>query len=305
MTRLITTSVVRGSKSGESHGFAYLVDMANQEVVQVLDWNTTDIDWRLRDGDGDGDRGLRGIAFYRQTIFIAASNELLAFDPDMRLTGRWKNPYLKHCHEISVHQDQVFLTSAGYDSILAFDIVKQQFHWALHVDKDGYRLLGTRFDPGGDNGPLQIDKMHLNSITANDDGMYIAGLNTGGMLHFNGKHVNMSATVPEGTHNAQPFEDGVLFNDTEAGVVRFASRDYNRDRVINVPQISTDDDDSDVALASFGRGLCVVKNRLIAAGSSPATIALHDLDSEETALTVTLSTDVRHAIYGLEVWPFN
>ena len=199
----------------------------------------------------------------------------------------------------------MFLTSAGYDSILAFDIVKQQFHWALHVDKDGYRLLGTRFDPGGDNGPLQIDKMHLNSITANDDGMYIAGLNTGGMLHFNGKHVNMSATVPEGTHNAQPFEDGVLFNDTEAGVVRFASRDYNRDRVINVPQISTDDDDSDVALASFGRGLCVVKNRLIAAGSSPATIALHDLDSEETALTVTLSTDVRHAIHGLEVWPFN
>jgi len=64
-------------------------------------------------------------------------------------------------------------------------------------------------------------------------------------------------------------------------------------------------DDSKIARPSFGRGLCVIKDRLVAAGSSPSTIAVHDLESGETALTVTLSTDVRNAIHGLEVWPFN
>jgi len=292
MTRLITTSVVRGSEHGDSHGSVCLVDLAEQRTAQVLDWNTVDIDWRGRGGD----RGLRGIAFYRQTVFIAASTELLAFDAKMRLTGRWSNPYLKHCHEISVHRDQVFLASAGYDSILAFDIKKQSFHWALHVENDGYRLLGKQFDPGGDEGPLQLNKLHINSITTNEDGMYIGGLRTGGLLHFNGKSINMSASLPEGTHNAQPFEDGVLFNDTEANVVRFASQDYTRDCAFNVPVNSH---------SPFGRGLCIVKDRIVAAGSSPATVALHDLDSGETALTVTLSTDVRNTIHGLEVWPFS
>jgi hypothetical protein len=49
----------------------------------------------------------------------------------------------------------------------------------------------------------------------------------------------------------------------------------------------------------------VVKDGLIAAGSSPSTIALHDFDSGETALSVSLSTDVRNAIHGLEVWPYD
>jgi len=307
MTRLITTSVVRGSKQGESHGGVYLVDLADQQVVQLLDWNTMDIDWRGRGAD----RGLRGIAIHDQTIFIAASDELMAFDPGFRLIGSWRNPYLKHCHEISIHQNQVFLTSTGNDSILAFDIEKKQFHWALHIETDGYRFLGETFDPNGDDGPLELNKLHINGVTANDDGMYVAGLRTGGMLHFNGKHINMSTTLPAGTHNAQPFEDGVLFNDTDANVVRFASRDHTRDRAFNVPVFPQDKltglgfDDSKVARPSFGRGLCVVKDRLVAAGSSPSTIAVHDLESGETALTVTLSTDVRNAIHGLEVWPFS
>jgi len=292
MTRLITTSVVRGSRRGNSHGAAYLIDLAKQSGIQVLDWNTDDIDWR---GSG-GDRGLRGIAFYRQTVFIACSTELLAFDPSMRLTGRWSNPYLKHCQEISVHQDQVFLVSAGYDSILAFDIVKQLFHWGLHIENDGVRVGGDHFDPRGDEGPLQLNKLNINSITTNDDGMYIAGLRTGGMLHFNGKTLNMSAELPEGTHDAQPFEDGVLFNDTEANVVRFAGRDHTRDRVFDAPGADG---------PSLRRGLCIVKDRVIAAGSSPAAIAIHDLESGTTAMTVTISNDANVSICGLEVWPFS
>ncbi len=90
-----------------------------------------------------------------------------------------------------------------------------------------------------------------------------------------------------------------------------ASRDYTRDREFEVPVLPQDQltgtnlDDSRIARPSFGRGLCAVNNRLIAAGSTPSTIALHDLKSGETVLTVTLSTDVRNAIHGLEVWPFS
>jgi hypothetical protein len=309
MTKLVATSVVRGSQQGESHGGVFLIDLVDQEVRQVIDWNTMDIDWRGRGAD----RGLRGIAFYKDIVFIAASDELFAYNPDFTLQGSWKNPYLKHCHEISVHQGQVFLSSTGFDSILAFDIEKQKFHWALYVEQQEFRFLGRVFDPVSEGGPLMLNKMHINSVVANPNGMYISGLRTGGMLHFNGKAVNMSATLPNGTHNAQPYQEGVLFNDTVANVVRYASPELSLDQELafKVPEFPADrmkgmgHDTSSVARPSFGRGLCVVKEGLIAAGSSPSTIALHDLDSGQTALTVTISTDVRNTIHGLEVWPFD
>ena len=90
--------MVRGSHQGESHGGVYLIDLDAREVRQALDWNATGIDWQGRGWD----RGLRGIAFDGETVYIAASDELFAYTPDFRPIGSWRNPYLKHCHEIAV-----------------------------------------------------------------------------------------------------------------------------------------------------------------------------------------------------------
>ena len=58
LPKLIATSVVRGSRQGESHGGVFTVDFERQEGEQHVDWNTADIDWEGRGAD----RGLRGIA---------------------------------------------------------------------------------------------------------------------------------------------------------------------------------------------------------------------------------------------------
>ena len=44
---LIATSVVRGAEQGDSHGGIYLVDFANQEVNQVVDWDSSEIDFQF------------------------------------------------------------------------------------------------------------------------------------------------------------------------------------------------------------------------------------------------------------------
>ena len=141
ITTLIATSVVRGSHQGESHGGVYLVDLEKQTVQQTIDWNTADINWEGRGAD----RGLRGIAFDGDTVYIAASDELFAYTPDFKLVGSWRNPYLRHCHEIDVFERSLFLTSTGYDSILAFDMDKKVFHWALHIDVENYKIQKHHF----------------------------------------------------------------------------------------------------------------------------------------------------------------
>jgi hypothetical protein len=306
--KLVTTSVVRGSQQGQSHGGVYLIDLERRSVRQAVDWNKGDIDWRGRGWD----RGLRGIAFDGGLVYIAASDELFAFTPDFRPAGSWPNAYLKHCHEITVYQRTLYLTSTGCDSILGFDLDAQEFRWAMHVATDQFRFKGTVYDPRKQDGPLMLNKLHINSIHCTQSGMYFTGMRTGGMLLFNGKHVQMAAELPAGSHNARPFRDGVLFNDTEADALRYAGRGEGlEDRAMPVPRypdeelLNRDLDASGVARPGFARGLCVLSDSVVAGGSSPSTVSVYDLAGNERLLSVNITMDVRNAIHGLEIWPYD
>lgn len=285
-----------------------MLDLENQQVRQTVDWNAANIDWQGRGAD----RGLRGIAFDGDKIYIAASDELFAYTPDFQLIDSWRSPFLKHCHEIVVWERTLYLTSTGYDSILGFHLDEHRFHWAMHVGAENYRFKAAGFDPMSGNGPLMLNKLHINNVFCSEHGMYISGLRSGGMLHFNGTDINMAVELPPGTHNAQPFRDGVLFNDSEDDVLRYTGRGEGaEDRAMKIPEYDRrelqrmDAADDKVARPGFARGLCVLTGSVVAGGSSPSTIAVHDLAANETVLSVNLSKDVRNAIHGLEVWPFD
>lgn len=305
--KLITTSVVRGSQQGESHGGVYLIDLDRRTVTQAIDWNKTDIDWQGRGWD----RGLRGIAFDGDTVYIAASDELFAYTPDFERIGSWRSRYLKHCHEIAVWERTLFLASTGCDSILGFDLDARQFNWAMHIAAPASGLRGTRYDPATENGPMMLNKLHLNNVFCNQHGMYIGGLRAGGMLHFNGKAIHMSAELPPGSHNARPFRDGVLFNDSGANALRYAARGGGEeDRAMRVPTYPpeklahTGVDTSRLARQGFARGLCVLSDAVVVGGSSPSTVTVYDLPANRPLLSVNLTMDIRNAIHGLEVWPY-
>ena len=220
---LLATSVVRGAHQGESHGGVYLLDFAGQEVRQVLDWNTADIDWQGRGWD----RGLRGAAFFAGEVYLAASDELFVYDQRFNRQRSFRSTYLKHCHEIHQLNQHLFVTSTGHDSILAFDLERQKFTWAIHLALGEEGPVGTAYDPngingpGGANGPPARNLLHLNNVYADNTGLYASGLRTGGILRIGSDNsVRQWAELPQGMHNARPFGDGVLFNDTAANHVR-------------------------------------------------------------------------------------
>ena len=97
--KLLTTSVVRGSHQGESHGGVYLID---------LDRPDDPPGHRLEHGEHRLARPRAGTAAFAvsrstaKVVYIAASDELFAFTPQFQRLGSWRNPYLRHCHEIAV-----------------------------------------------------------------------------------------------------------------------------------------------------------------------------------------------------------
>lgn len=306
LPKLIATSVVRGSQQGESHGGIYTIDFVTQQCDMVVDWNTADIDFEGRGAD----RGLRGIAFNGEDIFIAASDELFVYDRDFKIKTSFRNRYLKHCHEICQVGNKVFLTATGFDSILAYDLDERAFTWGFHLLLQNGTWTGHTFDPRGTYGPRATNDFHINMVHVDNTGIYVSGLKTQALLRINAAYeVNMVCDLPSGTHNARPFANGVLFNDTASDAVRYVPRD-GKQRAFKIPTYDPAEimfagiDDSKIARQGFGRGLCPVTEDLIAAGSSPSTISLYSLGSGQKLVSVNMTMDIRNAIHGLAVWPY-
>jgi hypothetical protein len=306
LPKFIVTSVVRGSRQGESHGGVYTVDFEKQEGARHIDWNTADIDWEGRGAD----RGLRGIAFDGADIFIAASDELFVYDRNFKVTGSHRNRYLKHAHEICRMENRLFVTSTGFDSILSFNLETREFDWGFHLQRAYENWTGYTFDPRGDLGPRPVNEFHVNMVHADSGGIFLSGLRTNALLRLgNRMDVKEVSSLPGGVHNAQPWRDGVLFNDTASDCVRFVPR-QGREQAFRIHRyderqiLNAGIDDSNIARQAFGRGLCVVDDRFVAGGSSPSTITLYDLHANQVVGSVNLTLDIRNAVHGLEVWPY-
>ena len=109
----------------------------------------------------------------------------------------------------------------GFDSILRYDLRKKEFVSSLYlgISAQGYRLLA--FDPLSSLGPQPCNKLHLNSVTCNAQGLYFSGRKTKHLFSLiKGKFI-ARAVLPLGSHNAQPFNDGIIYNDTEQRCVVF------------------------------------------------------------------------------------
>ncbi len=321
---VVASSVIRSTRKGDSHGGVYIVDMANGTAEQVIDWDRMDISW-----EGRGlDRGLRGIVIYDDKIFLAASNEFFVYDKKFNLIESFRNRYLNHCHEISLDGNRLYLASTGYDSVLEFNIdtgvftqgyclrytpVGDLLEKASRVAFGGSgavfplpRLM--RFDPNADGGPDEKDTVHINNVHVENGKLFVSGVGLCRILQMSDAGISVFARVPYGTHNARPYLDGVLYNNTKNNEVVFADRKGTvRDRynvkAYDHDQLLMGHTPKDHARQSFARGLCV-RDGLIICGSSPATISAYTPGTAQPVRSVNLTMDVRNAIHGLELWPF-
>jgi hypothetical protein len=312
--RLLATVVVRSAHPGESHGAVYLIDAERGTSERAVDW-AHNIDWSGRGAD----RGLRGICFHRGLIYIAASSSILAFDSSFRNVRSFHNTYLRHCHEIMVAGDTLWATSTGFDSLLELDLVSGRFTKGHLLRISPLRRVTRRlldpgspvvrdFDPNSPGGPRAGDTIHLNNVFTMGDSVACSGAGLPFVLALAEGAVSVAARIPYGTHNVQPFRDGLLMNHTRGDAVRYAALDGCLVKEWPVPaydprDLVNGDLPLDHARPGFGRGLCVSGSEAIFGGCSPATVARYDLDTVHPMRVVNLSMDVRFAVHGLEVYP--
>jgi hypothetical protein len=333
---VIATSVIRSTHQGQSHGGVYLIDLESEDVRQLIDWDSCSIDWEGRGGD----RGLRGIAFHRDRVVMAASNEIFVLDRNLDLIDRLSCRYLKWCHEICIHDDILYMSSTGFDAILRFDLQSWRFlpGWCLRlldvgpagwlarkvlrrgglllhrIDRSLHHcylrtLRAHEFDPLGGDGPRPADLFHINHVCADARGIYFCGTVLDGLYRLRDDAVERICPVPLGTHNARLVDGLLVYQDTCRDRVGIVPLDGGPPEHYPLPRyprhrLRHADLPRDHARQAFGRGLCVADGDLIIAGSAPATISVFRRGRAAPLKSINLTMDVRNAIHGLEVWPF-
>ncbi len=312
---VLMTDVIRSTQQGDSHGGAYLIDLERGTHEQVLDWNEVGIDW---EGRGAG-RGLRGIVFHGEDIYIAASDELYVFDRSFNIQRSFKNPYLHHCHEIFLEGDRIYLTSTTYSSILEFNIAEGRFDRGVCIQPDRDReQKGMRrgtvqvyaFDPESNNGPEEDPRLHINSVWRHNNATFLSGLYINSLVAIDDQlRLAAFAPLPLGTHNARPHGAGLLYNSTAQDAIVFADRRGNPVWHRPVPKYPENrlvqtDIPEDYARQGFGRGLCVSTDGTVIGSSSPSTVTAFNPTQRGILATVNVTKDVRNCPHGLEIWPY-
>jgi hypothetical protein len=303
--RLLVSSVVRGAERNQCHGGLYLVDFDDGSARLLVDWDSAEIDVAGRGGD----RGLRGIGIDadQARIWVAATDRLLLFDASLKLIDQFASPFLRHCHELSINRDVIHIVSTGFDAVLTFDPAVGRFTRGLHLAADPGGLRLRTFDPGDGPGPEPGNRFHLNNVTARGEGLFFSGLRLPALLREHRGVLANAGKLPPGTHNAQPFGNGVIFNDTASD--RISVRSPQRTMSLEIADAAmraTTGPAIDPVLARpfFARGLLPLSDRLVVGGASPSTVSLYDLDAAVAVARIGLSDDVRNAIHGIAAWPF-
>ncbi len=308
---VLMTDVIRSANQGQSHGGAYLIDLETGAHRQVLDWDSHEISW---EGRGMG-RGLRGIAYDGENVYVAASDELFVFDPRFKLLRSHKCPNLHHAHEVFLDGRRLLVTSTTYDAVLEFDLDQRVFSNAWQIRPEpragpgGLPMSVRRFDPRIPPRAPGEDKFHFNSVWVEKGAILLSGTVLPVMLALEGARVSPRAKLPAGTHNARPFGPGLIYNATEQDCVIHAD-DQGRPRT-RLPIVTYDpaalrsaDTPADYARQGFARGLVTTEDGLVIVGSSPGTVAVYDLAAGRLVKSVNVTMDVRNAPHGLALWPY-
>ena len=324
LPKIITTSVIRSARQGESHGGVYLVDLDSGDTEQVVDWNDRSINWEGRGGD----RGLRGIAFHQSKIYLAASDEIFVYDRWFKLLESFTNRYLKRCHEINIANDILYLTSTDLNSVLEFDLTRRLFirgHTIIPTQPQRTSLIRRiraavsrrakfgiiRFDPNSEDGPAitpNSSNLHITNVSRTNESIMISGTRIKALLALKEETLQEYAPLPQGTHNAFVYGEGVIYNDTASDRLVIADRNNRIKQTFAIPkydlaELSHTDVPGDHARQGFARGLCFYGKDVVIGGSSPSTVSAYSLATGERIKQVNISKDIRNCIHGLELWP--
>lgn len=293
--RIICTSTIRCTSPGDVHGQVYVVDIFSGEVDIVYHHDYKKISW---DGPG-GARGLRGVEVIGDEIYAVSDTQLLEFDRSFNLVGKYTTSVLKYAHEIFFASDGLlYIVLTDYTSLLTFDPTEKEFVnvYLLKYDNQTYeeQSISKKINTW--------DQFHLNNVFEYEKELYVSGLGYHSPQYLykmeKGKLIPYME-LPQGTHNARPFLDGVLYNNSKLGETIYQHKKEKLYFTTPIHKVFSELNTKQ-ARKPWTRGLAVHDDFVIT-GSAPASINVHCWGTAAPLKIIPISNNVANSIHGLRI----
>ena len=270
LPRVIVTTIIRTADINQTHGYIYVVDLEKESINRCIKWDNPDISYEGRGGE----RGLRGIEFYNDNIYIGSGTKLLEFDNNLEIKNSYYNKYLSDVHEISRNN-------------LIYKICNKFFLPPLFTFKSFSNYDFMVFDPSTDTGPTSIHgridtQLHLNTVAPLDGKILFSGTNSNYQFSIENDNLKKYAVIPLGTHNVLPYRGLIIYNHTTAKKVIISNLHGIVKRSFKTVQFKPSElehmsNNAKEASPGWLRGLCIFKDKILISGTSPATIKVYDI----------------------------
>jgi hypothetical protein len=206
----------------------------------VLDWDDKSIDFEGRGGE----RGLRGVVCYKGYLYIASNAQILKLDQKFIILDRFSNEYLDNIHEILLYNEDLLITSTGFDSIMWFDLKEEKFKSAFLFRKEPIptslikrfrnkifpkmRFLIKFYNPNETNHAERKDSTHINSVYTDKGNVYFSGTSLNNLCQLvKGRKVKPFYPIPIKTHKGRFSNGFVFFNNTPTNIVKRINQKIN------------------------------------------------------------------------------
>lgn len=302
LPKIICSSVIRAANRGDSHGGLYIVNLESGEYRQVLDWDRPDIDW---DGRG-GDRGIRGMAFYKGLLYAAAGDEIFVFNKEMKVVKSFRNRFLKHTHEVWRDGNKLYIIANMFDAVLVLDLDNDRWIDSYHFQNCTNKAM--RFNTyDSANCPEPLDKLHLDSVLVMANTLLYCGhhMETLNAIDLETDDILIYQDKIKNSHNARPYLGGVIHN------LAFQHKTVYRNIFGKIVEewitplykkedMTHTDLPHDHAVQGYVRGMVLIPP-FIVVGSSPATINVFTHGRSEPVKSIQISNDIRNSICGISI----
>jgi len=314
---IYTSTVIRESKNRQT-GFIYKIDWKQKKVLKKVPVPNPMFSEL---GERGGRRGGRGICFWKDEVVVANYDSLIFYDEALNFKRRISHPLFCALHEICSSQEGIWVTSTGNEGLYLLDPKTGNLLYEWFATEEN--ILTKR--------PLEVPKhiidrskdyrstlisgqdtlTHLNCVSVYDDAVYVTLSRQSAIVQLRPElKIIVYCPSMENPHNGLRLNGGkFIINDTWNQCVRLFSDDGIEVKNIDLKkfhikilrQTSRLKGLLKVAKPGWLRGLAVIDDKRILAGTSPASIVQIDVEAEKMIGYMQLSKDIRHSIHGLEI----
>ena len=190
---------------------------------------------------------LNKLTFNREHLYMITDGEINAIDRHhLEIQSSQRCHYLYDCFDMTISGSRLFIASAGFDSILVFDLMSQTFVEGYHINHNQTAncIYLAPFDPNAPadsgKGPPMASHVGLHSLFIKENKLFFSCSAYSNLFYAEPSGaLHRSISIPLYTQFIRPFKKGLVLENREKKAIQHLTMEGDKIESFDLSHIDT------------------------------------------------------------------